>query len=372
MMRTILHLIESSELGGAEKMLVSLVERLDKSQYKSIICLHEDGWLNVQLQKMGFETATIPQNRSFDVRWLLTILSLIKKRKIILIHAHEFAMNVYGSMASAMTGIPIITTVHGKNYYWEKWRRRLAYRFASKQSTMVAVSEDIKKFLNEKVGIKNGRIITIYNGINTDAYYPDNELRGRIRKEFGINSMQPVIGTVGSLSPVKGHTYLLKAAAIVTKTFPDAVFLVAGGGELLGQLQIEASQLGIEKKLIFLGPREDIRALLQDVDIFILPSLSEGLPLSVLEAMACAKPVVATNVGGIPEVIMDGQTGFSVPPRNPEALAEKILLLLKNKSFAEKFGRAGNERVRKEFTFENTWIKYQKLYEKCLEDKKEE
>lgn len=348
-------------------MLVSLIERLDKNQYRSIVCLHEDGWLNVQLQKLGFETLIVPQNCSFDGRWLLSIISLIKKRKIDLMHAHEFAMNVYGSMASAMTGIPIVTTVHGKNYYWEKWRRRLAYRFASKQSTMIAVSEDIRKFLIDKVGVKSGRVITIYNGIDTEAYFPDSQLRNSIRQKLRISETQAVIGTVGSLFAVKGHTYLLKAASIVTKTYPESVFLIAGGGDLLGQLRVEANQLGIGNNVIFLGPREDIPALLQDMDIFILPSLSEGLPLSVLEAMACAKPVVATDVGGIPEVIVDGQSGLLVPPGNSQALAEKILELLKNRSLADKLGNAGSLRVRKDFSFENMWIRYQKLYENCFE-----
>jgi glycosyltransferase involved in cell wall biosynthesis len=285
-------------------------------------------------------------------------------------HAHEFAMNTYGSIASAITRIPIITTVHGKNYYHDKWRRRLAYRFVSKQSRMVAVSEDIKKFLIKEIGIKNGRITTIYNGINLNLYRPDNNQRYKVRKELGINNNQPLIGTIGNLYPVKGHTYLLKAMAIVKKMCPVIKLLITGRGRLLDELKREAIKLDIEKNVNFLGFREDIPSLLQAIDIFVLPSISEGLPLSALEAMACEKPVVATNVGGVPEVIINGKTGFLVSPWNSEALAEKILLLLRNKNMANHFGRAGRARVEKEFNLEIMIQRYQELYESIRKQEK--
>ena len=181
-MKTVLHLIETSGPGGAEKMLISLVEHLDKSQYGSIICLLKDGWLNRQLRDRGCETVIIPQNHSVDFGWLFKLMRLIRKRAISVIHAHEFVMNAYGSIASVITGVPIVTTVHGRSYYCEKLRRRLAYRFAARQSVMVAVSDSIMHFLVREIGIKPERIRRIYNGVSTNLYHSATNGRERTRR----------------------------------------------------------------------------------------------------------------------------------------------------------------------------------------------
>lgn len=364
-MKVLLHLIETSGPGGAERMLTTLVENLDKSRYASIICLLSDGWLNTHLRKRGLETVVIPQTRSFDVVWLLRLVRLIKRRRVSLIHAHEFAMNTYGSLASAIARIPAISTVHGKNYYWQRWRRRIAYRFVAKRSRMVAVSEDIRRFLVSRVGINDNEISTIYNGVDIDPYRLTSGARHAVRQELGINDYQPVIGTVGNLYPVKGHSYLLEAAARVTETFPDAMFVIAGRGELLKQLHKTAGELALKTNVRFLGFREDIPALLQAMDIFVLPSLSEGLPISMLEAMAAGKPVVATDVGGNPEVVIDGQTGLLAPAAHADALADKILLLLRNPDLMYRLGKAGANRVEREFAVDGMVAKYQELYGRC-------
>lgn len=361
-MKHVLHLTETSDTGGAENMFISLVENLDKNRYKSIACLLGDGWLKTQLRARGIETIVVPQRHSFDFPWLFRLARLLKDRSIHVMHAHEFAMNVYGSILSKMTGIPIVTTVHGKNYYWEKWRRRLAYRFAARQSTMVAVSEDLKQFLIQRVTIPAGNIRVVHNGIDFHRYREMNR-ENSIRGELGIDAKQPIIGTVGNLFAVKGQIYLLRAGKRVAKIFPDLVLLVAGEGEELSSLEEEADNLGIRGNVKFLGFREDVPSLLQAMDVFVLPSLSEGLPLSVLEAFALQKPVVATNVGGIPEIVKDGSTGYLVPPKNPEALAEKILMLLRDPQKAANIGQAGRKRAEEAFGLEQMIRKYQSLYD---------
>ncbi|MCI0557585.1 MAG: glycosyltransferase [Nitrososphaera sp.] len=361
-MKNVFHLIETSGPGGAEKMLISLAGNLDRSRYRSYACLLKDGWLNTQLQRLGIETILVPQRRSLDFRWLLRLSRVLKERSIRVMHAHEFAMNVYGSLLSKMTGIPIIATVHGKNYYWVKWRRRLAYKFVARQSAMVAVSEDLKRFLREYVDIHPDNITVVHNGIDVQSYAVSDRAHAT-RKELGINGNQPVIGTVGNLYAVKGQMYLLKACSAVAKVFPNFVLLVAGRGDYLGSLEETARNIGIGANVKFLGFREDVPALLQTMDIFILPSISEGLPLSALEAMASGKPVVASNVGGIPEVVKDGVTGYLVSPKDPEALADKILLLLRHPELAVDLGRSGRKRVEDSFSLEKMVERYQSLYE---------
>jgi len=346
-------------------MLISLVENLDKTRYRSLVCLLKDGWLNNQFRQRGFETVIIPQRSGLDLRWVTECVKVLQSRSVDLLHAHEFTMNVYGSMAAWKTGIPIITTVHGKSYYGDKGRRRLAYRLVAKNAfRMVAVSENIKQLLMEKVGIQPTRLATIYNGIDSKRYTSSES--SRIREELGISNTAPVVGAVGNLYPVKGHTYLLRAAVHVLRHFPDAIFPIIGRGELLPALQKEAMDLGITNNILFLGFREDIPNLLQTMDIFVLPSLSEGLPLSVLEAMASGKPVVVTRVGGNAEVVSDGETGFLIEPKDPEALASKIILLLKDKSLGHHLGRNGQKRVSEKFSVERMVQSYQQLYENAL------
>lgn len=361
-MKNVLHLCESSDTGGAESVLISMVEGIDKNRYRSLVCLLNDGWLKVELEKRRIETVVIPQPRSLDLRWLLEVRRLLKDRDIHVMHSHEFATNVYASVLSWFTGIPVVATAHGKNYYGEKWRRRVAYRFVARQSAMVAVSDDLKRFLVRQVGIPPSNIRVIHNGIDLGRYAVQERARA-LRKELGLSSDQRVVGTVANLFAVKGQTYLLRACRAVARVFPNLVLLVAGEGEQLAPLEKEASDLGIADKVKFLGFRSDVPALLQEMEVFILPSLSEGLPLSVLEALALQKPVVATHVGGIPEIVEDGVTGYLVPPRNPEALAERIILLLSDPQTAARFGEVGRKRVEEAFGLEQMIRNYQSLYD---------
>ncbi len=361
-MLNILHLCESSETGGAESVLISLVEGLDKSRYRSVVCLLSDGWLRIQLDKRGIETLVIPQPHTFDVIWLWRLYRLLKDRNIHVMHSHEFATNVYASMLSGLTGIPVVATAHGKNYYGEKWRRRLAYRFVAWQSQLVAVSQDLKLFLAQQIGIPPDRIRVVHNGIDLSRYRAQDDGH-TIRQQLGIGPDQRVIGTVGNLFAVKGQAYLLKACQVVAGAFPNFVLLLAGEGEQLGALEKEAADLGISGNVRFLGFRDDVPSLLQAMDVFVLPSLSEGLPLSILEALSLQKPVVSTSVGGIPEIVENGLTGYLVPPKDPEALAEKILLLLQQPQTAAGMGKAGRKRVEEVFGLEKMIREYQCLYE---------
>lgn len=361
-MTNVLHLCESSDTGGAESILISLVEGLDKDRYRSVVCLLSDGWLKVELEKRRIETVVIPQPHSFDVLWLFRAYRLLKDRGIHVMHSHEFATNVYASVLSSLTGVPVVATAHGKNYYGDKWRRRAAYRFVARQSTMVAVSADLKRFLMERIGIPASDIRVVHNGIDLSRYVV-REGNNDVKAELGISAGQRVIGTVGNLFAVKGQTYLLKACKTVAGEFPTFVLLIAGEGDQLDLLREEASVLGISGNVKFLGFRDDVPSLLQAMDVFVLPSLSEGLPLSVLEALALEKPIVATNVGGVPEIMEDGVTGYLVPPRNPDVLSEKIRLVLRNPDMAAELGRAGRKRVEKAFSLKQMIQEYQLLYE---------
>jgi glycosyltransferase involved in cell wall biosynthesis len=367
----ILYLIESSEPGGAESLVVSLANGFRNRGNTCVIGLLEDGWLNDQLKAGNFETIMLQQNRSYDFPFTRELYSIIRKYNIDIIHAHEFAMNTYGTIIGALARLPVITTIHGQNYYWLKLRRRVAYRMASRLSKMVAVSESLKSFLSESVGIEKSRIITLHNGIEVEKYNVrlDAKQIFAIKNELSISDHQQVVATVGMLVPVKDHMMLIDAAYKVLRCCPNTVFLVIGDGPLRHKLTDHAKSLGIERNLRFTGFKTCIAEILQIIDVYVCSSISEGLSLSILEAMAARKPVIATNVGGNPEIIVHGENGFLVPQKNAEELSIKIIMTLRDNQLADRLGSNGQQNVQQKFSREQMIDQYKHLYENALFDK---
>ena len=365
-MLTIMHSIETAGPGGAENVLLNLLRNLDREKYRSIVCLRKEGWLTSRVRELGFDTVVVPlEGRAIDVRWCRQVYKVLKKKGVHLMHAHEFAMNVHCSVLSSFSGVPCVTTVHGRHYYGERWYRRAAYRYAARHSHMVAVSNDIKAHLHKQIGVPAFRVDVVHNGIDTAAFLPDQDTRSRVRHELGVDDGTLLIGAVGNLYPVKGHTQLVKAVAEVKRDYANFRLFIAGRGQLLESLQEEAKQLGVSAHVFFLGFREDVRALLQAMDIFVLPSESEGIPLSLLEAMAAKKPVVVTGVGGIPEVV-DSEVGSICPANDPRALAEGLLAMLKDPVRARRLGEAGRRRVERDFSLTQMRARYTDLYHRMV------
>jgi glycosyltransferase involved in cell wall biosynthesis len=345
--------------------LISLATGLDTKKFQSFVCLRKKGWLKDELERRGVKTFIIDEKGSFDVRFLLRVLFLVVREKISLIHAHEFGMSVYGTIVGNLARCPVVTTVHGRNYYWEKRRRRLAMRVVSRLSQMVTVSMEQRNFLQKMTGIRPERLKTIYNGIDTREYTRQYNTAPK-ELELGINGETKLVGTVGNLYPVKGQTHLLKAIPSILEDYPDVIFVLIGRGQQEQVLRREVMDLGIAEHVCFLGFRSDVPDLLDLMDVFTLPSLEECLPLSVLEAMAKSVPPVVTDVGGNREIIKNGKTGFIVPPANPQALSEKITLLLKNKDLAESIGARASSEMRKKFSREVMLSNYEALYDFLL------
>ena len=181
-----------------------------------------------------------------------------------------------------LVGVPFVATVHGKNYFWEKLRRRIAYRLVSRHGTIVAVSQDLKRFVCNKVGVAEKRVQVIYNGVAPAQTVTEEEAQ-KCKAELGVSGCYPLLGVVGSLYPVKGHRYLLEAMPEILRRWPKARLLVIGRGELEVALKEQAEQLAIGAQIHFLGMRQDVPRLLSVLDVFILPSLSEGLSVALLE-----------------------------------------------------------------------------------------
>jgi glycosyltransferase involved in cell wall biosynthesis len=363
--KSILFFSTGSGPGGAERLVDQLAVSMNGGMFSSHVCLFRPGWLLDQCRTHGIPTDVIPNNGLFDIMWLFRFLRLLREQHIQIIHAHEFDAIVHGAMAAAIAGVPMIGTIHGKHYYWEKWSRRLAYRLVSRYAGLVAVSEDLRQFVIQRVGIRPGRISLIYNGVNPTPHIAVAEQR-QCRSDIGINVEDQVVGVVGSLYPVKGHKYLIQAAVEVTKACPSVKFLLIGRGELETVLKDQVKQLDMEHYFRFLGLRNDVPRLLSIMDVFVLPSLSEGLSVALLEAMAAAKPVVATRVGGNPEIVQDGQTGVLVPSEDSKSLAKALISILSDGLKSRTMGLNGLRRVQECFTTNVMVENYRRLYEHCL------
>ena len=365
MIQTILFLSTSSGPGGAERVISSLAASLDPSRYRAVLCLFRQGWIQERSESRGVRTHIVPTRGMADWRWAIRFRRLLEEEHVDLIHAHEFDANVQGAFVAAMSGTPLVATVHGKHYFWEKLRRRLAYRWVSRRATMVAVSEDLKKFIVEKVGVCPERITVLYNGV--DVPPPPTQFDvDACRREFGLPEKDQIVGVVGNLYPVKGHQYLIEGIPAVLKKCPDTSFIFAGRGQLEMELKNQVHRLGLSERVHFLGLRQDIQAILAMLDVFVLPSLSEGLSMAILEAMMAKKPVIATRVGGNPEIVLDGETGFLVPPKDSQALAASLATLLLNRDQATQFAERGKRRAEGLFSLQTMVHAYQSLYDLCL------
>ncbi|TME90680.1 MAG: glycosyltransferase [Chloroflexi bacterium] len=356
--RTILHLSSSSGPGGAETVVASVASGLNPSRYRSLVCLFRDGWLRHHCEQLGLETHIIPINGMLDFAWLQQFHRLLRERRVSLIHAHEFGANTYGTLAGRLARVPVVATVHGRGYYADRGHRRLAYRAVSRAAAMVVVSEEVKRFVVERTGASARRVRVVYNGIRTAGSVPQ-EIQASLRADLGISDEERVVAAVGSL-------YLLDAAPSVLGACPPTVFLVAGRGEREAALRAQARSLGIDARVRFLGFRQDIPALLAMCDVFVQPSLSEGLSIAILEAMAAARPVVATRVGGNPELVVDGETGLLVEAADAKGLASAMIRILRDPAEARRFGNNGLSRGSTRFTAAAMVREYEAIYDTAL------
>jgi glycosyltransferase involved in cell wall biosynthesis len=368
----ILHLISSRGLYGAERVAVDLCKSLKGYGCESVMGVIRNSHnphLEVaeEARKNAIDTVIFPCEAQLDLTLIFRIREYASKNQIDLMHCHGYKSNFYGLLANKRR-IPIVTTNH--NWLTSHWKLRAYRRFDSFViryfSRVIAVSDGIKKEML-KYGVPKEKIRVIDNGIDItrfrDTIFPE-----AVKEEFGLKKEVTIIGTIGNLGPEKGHVYLLQAARGIVNNFKSAKFFFIGDGPLRGYLEDEATQLGIGDNVIFTGFRTDIPDLLSIMDIFVLPSVKEGLPMVLLEAMAAKKAVVATRVGAIPKVIDNGN-GILVEPRDAAGLQEAIVSLLMDEEKRRKYASAGYETVRMQFSSQRMSSEYFDLYRGLLGDR---
>jgi glycosyltransferase involved in cell wall biosynthesis len=271
-------------------------------------------------------------------------------------------MAVYGAWAARRAGVAHLVTMHGGRYYAGRFRRRVAMRVAAELSgAVVAVSQGLARHLSRDLWINASRIVTIPNGARFTPV-----AQSSLRAELKLGNAAQLALAIGNLYAVKGHSYLLEAVASLVPRFPLLHVAIAGRGELRGPLLARANALHIGDRFHLLGLRSDVGNLLAGADVFVLPSLSEGLPLALLEAMLAGRPIVATAVGDIPAVLRDGQAGVLVPPADAAALASAVAAVLSDPARAQRMSAAGAQRAADEYSFDKMVERYVALYAALL------
>lgn len=359
---SVLYLNYSMEMGGIETLICEFVYRLNSGEFLPSVCvLKGGGSLEKKLKEEGIPIYCLEKKEGFDLAIIPRLRRLLKEKDIKILHTHNYSSWLYGIIAAL--GIKGLRHVHTEHSNVERKRRAFAERMLSYfTDSIICVSEDVKRSMVEKQGISSHRISVVYNGVDTERFYPDYVKRNVYRDKLGIKQDAPVIGIVARLTPIKDHKTLLKAFSKFLNNIPEAILLIVGDGELRDKLKNEATGLSLNSNVVFLGERKDIPDLLNVMDVFVLSSLNEGHNIALLEAMSTALPVVATNVGGSREVVLDGITGYLISPEDPQAISNKLTHIIKDKICLSEMGRITRERIVTVFSIKTMMENYKKLY----------
>jgi sugar transferase (PEP-CTERM/EpsH1 system associated) len=363
----VVHLIQGLEIGGLEMMVVNFLQRLDRSRFSPVVCCFDTlGDLTAQVADRGIPVHLVQRRPGVDLGYIFTLAAFIRRTRPQILHLHNPTAFFYGTLAGKLARVPcIVYTEHGRDFS-SGWKTRLANRVLGKLvDRVVAVADYGKRYLAEEEGIAAAKITTIHNGIDAARFAQDYDVDA-IRSELGLTPDQPVIGIVARLDPIKNHALLIRAMARLAKQRADAVLLIIGDGPLRQELHSLRDELELAGQIRFLGARSDVPELLSALDLFVLCSKSEGLSLTLAEASAAARPIVATDVGGNSEVVEDGVSGVVIPSDDIEALVAALLKIVSDPELGRKMGRAGRERFERQFTLEGMVAAYQELYSTCL------
>jgi len=347
----ILQIVGNSVIGGAENHVLTLVRALDPARYRVQVVCPRPGPLVDALQQARIRVHLLDMVQpapgdEYELRlpalWALT--TLLRRWRPHVVHSHLYPAHLHAALAGELAGVPaLVTTAHTL-----VTRPGDAWLAALTRTRTIAVSQAAKAVLVD-AGVPPGRIRVIYNGIEPHFFADESATALRLRRELGIPDNALVIGIIARLSPEKGHEQFLRMASEVARRYPHTRFLIVGAGPLEGDLRHLAAALGLADRVIFTGARRDVTALNHVLDVFALPSREEALPLAVLEAMAARRPVVASAVGGVPEVVTDGETGFLFPADEHERFVERLVKLVDRPQLRAELGARGQQRVRRRF-----------------------
>lgn len=365
----VLLLVTLSEWGGAQHVVYVLARHL-RREYDVTVACAPGGELVERLGQEGVRVLAVPEfvrvpHPWRDLRALVRLVRLIRRERYDVVHAHSTKAGVLGRLAARLAGVPVVLfTAHGWAFtegraWWKRMALALVERFCGWLSTRLVCVSRHDHELALRFHVATGRLVTIRPGVDPGRF--DRVDPRAVRAGLGIRS-GPVIGFIGRLARPKEPLHLLEAFSRLSQ----GTLLMVGTGPLRPKVERFVRRHALEDRVLLVGPRENVPDLLAAMDIFVLPSRWEGLPLAIIEAMMAGLPVLATGVGGVPELVEDGVTGLLVPPRDPEALAWALARLLSDPPVRRRMGAAGREKAVREFRLDRMLEETSRLYKELL------
>jgi glycosyltransferase involved in cell wall biosynthesis len=370
-------------IGGPAIHVINLTTGLDPARFESVLVTGlenpgEGSLLDLAVER-GIQPVVIPEIvaeatlKPRDLKALVALYRLLRRERPHIVHTHTAKAGFVGRLAAWLVGVPVVVhTYHGHvlhSYYSPRktWLlRRMERVLGSLTDRIIAVSEQVKRDLVDYRVANPEKIGIIALGFELKPFLDGAVHRGSFRRELGVSNGAPLVGIVGRIFPIKNHRLFLDAAARIAAEEKAARFVVVGDGALRRQMEEHANGLGIADRVIFTGWRRDLPRIYADLDVLVVSSNNEGTPVSAIEAMASGCPVVATRVGGLPDLIDDGETGYLVPREDAHALGAAVMGLLRNHETARRIGETARARVAERFTTERLAADMERLYSDLL------
>ncbi len=366
-MLTILHTESAKRWGGQERRTFAEAREFKKRGYRVILAVQPESALGKHAKEIGIEVREIGMGNRDIAKAFFRLLSLIRRERVDIVNTHSSKDSWIASFAARLAHQPILLRTRHVTIPISNHPLNIVYKMPHK---IITVSNYLRNTMIQKNRIKPKKIVSIPTAVDL-AKFDFNISGKRVREELVINPEVPLVGMIGVIRMEKGHRYFIEAAQRILKIKPEAKFLIIGP-EPKGETVIQkVRELKLEKKILVLGLRSDTPQILAALDIFVMPSLREALGTALLEALAMKKAVVATWVGGIPEVIIHNQTGLLVPPADGKALARAILELLENREKAKRLGENGRRLVEEKFSQKSMIEKIEDLYRELLKRRRE-
>ena len=363
----ILHIIGGGEIGGAEQHVLTLLNRIDRTCFTPhLVCLTHGPFAELA-RETNIPTKTLPMHLPLDPTPLPSLIRWARLKGINLIHTHGSRANLLGRLGARWLGVPSLTTVHSSlaHDYLSPWSARMALGLDRLTLPLTSGIITVSDYLAIEVALRGGRNLeTIYNGQAPISFADSASTRQQFRLQWGIPEDALVLGTIGRLHPTKGQTYLIKAAAQLRLKFPNLHLLIIGNGPLRQDLEFELKQSTIPHTLT--GYLPQAYEALPAMDLFVLPSVSEGMGLVLLEAMQAGIPIVANAVGGIPEVVRAGKDGLLVPPGDVKAFSDACSKIINDPNLARSLVLSGLSRWPK-FSIDNMVRETEQVYTRILD-----
>lgn len=364
----IMQIIDSLKYGGAEILLRDIAASLKELDQEVMVCYCTEGPLSQDLSAMGIPVKKLSRMGRIDPGLLLRMYIEIRKFKPDIVHTHLFKSDIHGRFAARLAGVPVVISTLHNNDRWAVrfplgWLYGLTARFADR---IVAVSKNVGQYHLRHTSLSAEKLVIIENGVDQAKFTLQEAAGLKVRREFQIKDGEHLIGIIGRLQPQKDHVNFLKAAARLKSMMPDVRFLIVGDGELRDDILRLISELRLEDNVIVAGPRSDIPAVLKALNLLVISSQWEGLPVVLLESWAARIPVVATAVGGIP-LAADGGEAYLVPANDPIALATACFDILNDKERRDRMIDAGYEKVARHYSLKAMILRLLDLYRDQME-----